>query len=754
MLAEKGLQNPGLAVYYIFNTDKNFVIVAGDDRAEEVLAVGDRPLDVNRMPENMKALLSTYKRQIDYLLSNPNVQVKKPSNASAVLGATTVEPMLTALWDQEEPYWDQCVFNDYQCLTGCPATSASMVFHYWKYPVEPTPEVPGYQFELKYSAWESVMVNVPPLPSVTFDWENMLDVYTDGYTPEQGNAVATLMRYVGQVERMDYGTDAMAGSGVSLDSVDNIAQAFKFFGYDRNTVRTVKRMSSQYGGQQLYNDDEWAEIMLDELMEGRPFVYTANSRLGGHAFNVDGFDAENNLYHVNFGWSGNGNGDFALNAFNDGLVTYDEYPQIIIGIQPAYDGPAVFPSKNKIVMEAFTGETSTQTFVVKGRDLTDDVTLTIEDENGVFATDVAIVSLSDLQGAGKEVTVTFSPQIIGEYNAKLILTSNGAKEGVVRLIGSASLHMEHPVVLEPTEVEATSFRAEWTDETPAGNVASYTLMLQQVGTPVVEEVATADFTSLNHTGHQGDPFEDFDTYCTPSGWTGTDIYPDRGGVRLGQSSDLPVGSMVTPPLDLSSSGGKLTITFKAKGYGGNTGTAVLNIKNGEHAVSQTLTNTAKNYNVVLDCDEFANETVTFTSEGKRVFLTSVGITTTDVTTTGMRAPAEQGDATSRIITGITDKHYVVTELTPGASYCYRVKSAYVNDTESPWSGTMHVDLLQSELPTGDVTGDNRVDIADVNAVINMMLGKAESAPAADVTGDGKVDIADVNAVINIMLGKG
>ena len=54
---------------------------------------------------------------------------------------------------------------------------------------------------------------------------------------------------------------------------------------------------------------------------------------------------------------------------------------------------------------------------------------------------------------------------------------------------------------------------------------------------------------------------------------------------------------------------------------------------------------------------------------------------------------------------------------------------------------------------GDVTGDGQVDIADVNAVINMMLGKAPQTAAGDVTDDGEVDIADVNAVINLMLGK-
>ena len=63
--------------------------------------------------------------------------------------------------------------------------------------------------------------------------------------------------------------------------------------------------------------------------------------------------------------------------------------------------------------------------------------------------------------------------------------------------------------------------------------------------------------------------------------------------------------------------------------------------------------------------------------------------------------------------------------------------------------------------TGDVNGDGTVDISDVNAVINVMLGKSltpspspggEGSPA-DINGDGTVDIADVNMVINIMLGK-
>lgn len=53
----------------------------------------------------------------------------------------------------------------------------------------------------------------------------------------------------------------------------------------------------------------------------------------------------------------------------------------------------------------------------------------------------------------------------------------------------------------------------------------------------------------------------------------------------------------------------------------------------------------------------------------------------------------------------------------------------------------------------DFTGNGDIDIADVNAVINSMLGTAPCVgEKMDATGDNSVDIADVNAIINAMLG--
>ena len=80
------------------------------------------------------------------------------------------------------------------------------------------------------------------------------------------------------------------------------------------------------------------------------------------------------------------------------------------------------------------------------------------------------------------------------------------------------------------------------------------------------------------------------------------------------------------------------------------------------------------------------------------------------------------------------------------------RAIYVDDI------TLH--CTQSFVPepyqSGDVNGDGTVDVADVNAVINIILGKASAdaySGCALVNDDTVVDVADVNAVINIVLGK-
>ena len=58
---------------------------------------------------------------------------------------------------------------------------------------------------------------------------------------------------------------------------------------------------------------------------------------------------------------------------------------------------------------------------------------------------------------------------------------------------------------------------------------------------------------------------------------------------------------------------------------------------------------------------------------------------------------------------------------------------------------------RSRYLNGDVTGEGEIDIADVNAVIDVILG-IDSNPRADVNYDGEVTVADVNVIIDIIFG--
>ncbi len=72
----------------------------------------------------------------------------------------------------------------------------------------------------------------------------------------------------------------------------------------------------------------------------------------------------------------------------------------------------------------------------------------------------------------------------------------------------------------------------------------------------------------------------------------------------------------------------------------------------------------------------------------------------------------------------------------------------------PYFGQIVDDLMPEDYPQGDVNHDGEVNIADVNAVLAIILGGNTYTPEADVNGDGEVNIADINVLIDIILGGG
>lgn len=309
---------PGAADYYVFNSSDGgaFVIVAGDDRVQEILGYGDHAVDMNDLPCNLGWLLNQYSEQMEYLYQHPNAQVKSKKAASSSM---IVEPLLVSNWYQGEPFNDQCPsYKGHKCPVGCVATAMAQVMYYWKYPAD-LPELDAY-------VTNAYGIYMDALPPVLIDWENLLEDYNSYYTPAQALAASTLLRYCGQACQMDYNP---SGSGSTSYSQLN---AMVYFGFNMS-ARVYKR--------QDYDDAEWDEMMREELEAARPILYTGTGDEGGHAFVVDGFIGS--YYHINWGWGGNWDGYFELNDFVVSDMEFTSNQDMLRSIYPSSYSESILP---------------------------------------------------------------------------------------------------------------------------------------------------------------------------------------------------------------------------------------------------------------------------------------------------------------------------------------------------------------------------------------------------------------------------
>ncbi|MDO4510627.1 MAG: leucine-rich repeat protein [Bacteroidales bacterium] len=98
-----------------------------------------------------------------------------------------------------------------------------------------------------------------------------------------------------------------------------------------------------------------------------------------------------------------------------------------------------------------------------------------------------------------------------------------------------------------------------------------------------------------------------------------------------------------------------------------------------------------------------------------------------------------------------------TKFTYDASkkYCFTLPEGTVvnaNNEENEYVSVTFYYKEGAEQKKGDVNGDGEVNVSDVTALVNKILGTAEYADAVcDVNEDGEVNVSDVTALINIIL---
>ena len=309
-------------IYYIVNTSKGFLIVSGEEGTEEILGYSDHGIyDPNNVPPVMQSWLDGYARQIgDMRTKRTNVHPRHLTQRQAI------SPILSSQWDQGVPtptgdvYNMLCPFIDgKRSLGGCVAVAMAQVMRHHHWPETTCKGIAAYNAGNNVGRLDS-------LPSVQFDWDKMKDSYIGEESEEEKMAVATLIRYCGQASLTQY-------SLTSSDAYGNdAAKALKNnFGY-ANTARYIKRND--------YNSEKWDDLLLDELMAGRPVIYFGANADHGHCFICDGYDGED-FYHINWGWGGRYDGYFKLSALQpeNAESGYALNQHAIIGIMPTHQAP-------------------------------------------------------------------------------------------------------------------------------------------------------------------------------------------------------------------------------------------------------------------------------------------------------------------------------------------------------------------------------------------------------------------------------
>lgn len=310
--------------FYAFNrVDGGFVIISAEDAVTPVLGYSyTGNFRVDGMPSNLRGWFSGLEKDIktvrdkkikacnDVRAEWANIGAKTKGGKSVVLK--------TAEWDQSDPYNYYCDIPGGKAVTGCVATAMAIFLRHMEYPAHGTGRVPSY----KTSTYGYQMAGYS-IEEHNYDWSNMPLKSADvkRASDEAKHAIATLIHDCGMAVYMDYSKNSSGASDLS------ILHAFLTnFGYSGSTTQVAKENFSDIS--------EYYALLKGEINAGRPILYSAaDPSAGGHEFIIDGYD-EDNMWSLNWGWSGSDNGFYTIDLKIPGSYHFSQRQNALIGAIP------------------------------------------------------------------------------------------------------------------------------------------------------------------------------------------------------------------------------------------------------------------------------------------------------------------------------------------------------------------------------------------------------------------------------------
>ncbi len=338
-------ENGSAPGFYVFNFEpEGFVIVAGDDRAQPILAYSDESAFVaDNMPDHIRFFLDGYTEGIRYIINNQQYNKKSTQQQwKALLSGNSlaqkdetvvVGPLLgNNEWNQTRYYNDLCPADATghpayggHAAAGCGALVMGQVMRYWRFPTTGTG---SHSYTSNYGTLSA------NFGATTYHYESMPDQLTTSNHPDSCvEAVATLLYHCGVAVNMNYGPSA------SVANSNRIVSALSTYFRYPATIQYIERGN--------LSPAIWLNYLKSELDEGAPFMYGGSGNYGGHVWTCDGYQ-DNDFFHFNWGWGGQQNGYFALTSCSS--YGFNNNHAIIIGIRGPELPASVGENSRKNVM--------------------------------------------------------------------------------------------------------------------------------------------------------------------------------------------------------------------------------------------------------------------------------------------------------------------------------------------------------------------------------------------------------------------
>lgn len=359
--------------YYVYENanGEGWVMVAANDVVSPILAYSNTgTFRTDNQPVNVRTWLGKYDKFITKIEADGAAQDEEVAAEWSALkkgvrkakGDAIVGPLIKTTWDQDDPYWTLTPNGSGsidKAYTGCVATAMAQVMNYWQWPKQGKGShtyQPIMQLDDDGDGYPDRDTIIYPgnltanFGETTYDWDNMLNKYTNSATTAQENAVATLMFHCGVSVEMMYGDDNYGGSGAYTGNYGDwtdptcAQNAFPtYFGYKKDGLVSYMRDGFSSKGTEYYkkwSDPEWTAMVKEELDKKHPIMYGGAGDEGGHSFICDGYD-DSNYFHFNWGWSGQNDGYYKLSSLKPGSggaggggYDFSEDQDVIIGIVP------------------------------------------------------------------------------------------------------------------------------------------------------------------------------------------------------------------------------------------------------------------------------------------------------------------------------------------------------------------------------------------------------------------------------------